>query len=233
MRHFLLRGASGVAKKGNLIDLAFFFFLNKYEAFSAVRCVWCGKIRVWRLPGAPWSSLALSGASWRSLRSLALPGGPFGVPWRSLALPGSPSDVSWRSLALRGAPWRCLALPGASWRSLALSGVCCSLVFRSARRRSLVLLGAPWDSLALPSAPVIGRASGFLGTLEKNSLDGRCYDVCGVFLVIICYLFVGGLFFIGPSADAAASSSNKRSFKDLRHHADVGDSPPCGCIVIV
>ena len=198
-----------------------------------MRCVWCSQIQVWRLAGAPWSSLALSLASWLRLRSLALPGVPFGVPWRSLALSGSRSDFSWRSMALRGVPWRCLALPGASWRSLALSGVCCSLVFRSVRRRSLVLLGAPWDSLALPSAPVIGRASGFLGTLEKNSLDGRCYDVCGVFLVIICYLFVGGLVFIGPSADAAVIFSNKRSFMDSRHHADVGDSSPCGCIVTV
>ena len=154
------------------------FFLGRNEAFSVARCVWCGKIRVWRLPGALWSSLALSGASWRSSRSLALPGGPFGVPWRSLALPGSPSDVSWRSLALRGAPWRCLALPGASWRSLAPSGVPWrslglfavlwrfqalpegsgfswhSLGLSGVTKRSQALLGPPWRSLAFSGVPL-------------------------------------------------------------------------------
>ena len=43
LRHFRLRGASGVAKKGNSIDPA--HFLGKYKAFSAARCVWCGKER--------------------------------------------------------------------------------------------------------------------------------------------------------------------------------------------
>ena len=41
------------------------FFVGRNEAFSVVRCVCLSKIRVWRLGGVTWSSLALSIASWR------------------------------------------------------------------------------------------------------------------------------------------------------------------------
>ena len=41
--HFRLRVPSGVAKRGIRIDPG--HFLGKYKAFSAARCVWCGKIR--------------------------------------------------------------------------------------------------------------------------------------------------------------------------------------------
>ena len=132
------------------------FFSGRNEAFPAVLCVWCRQIKVWRLAGAPWSSLALSLASLLPLRSLALPGVPPGVPWRSLPLPGAP----WHAATLPGAPRSFLALLG-------VFGFCCSLVFRSARRRSLVLLAflfifwrsqalrsAPWRSLAFSGVPL-------------------------------------------------------------------------------
>ena len=40
LRHFWLRGASGVAERGIRIDPA--HYVGIYKAFSAVRCVWCG-----------------------------------------------------------------------------------------------------------------------------------------------------------------------------------------------
>ena len=50
LRHFWLRGAFGVANKGNSIDPE--HFVGKYKAFSSVRCFWCGKERYFYRSGA-------------------------------------------------------------------------------------------------------------------------------------------------------------------------------------